>query len=151
MKKMKKNKILVIHGPNLRLLGRREPQIYGKFTLAEINTQMRNIAKKHNVEIEIFQSNSESEIVDKITESRYNFLIINPAAYTHTSVAIRDSLLGINKPAIEVHLSNIYKREEFRRKSLISDVVIGVITGLGKQSYLLALEAAIDFLKNHKK
>jgi 3-dehydroquinate dehydratase-2 len=148
MKKMKKNKILVIHGPNLHLLGKRETHIYGNFTLNAINKQLEKEAKRYNVDIEIIQSNSESDIVEKITTTNYNFLIINPAAYTHTSVAIRDALLGINKPTLEVHISNIYRREDFRKKSLISDVVLGVITGLGKYSYLLALEASVTFLKN---
>lgn len=147
MKKGKKNRILVIHGPNLHLLGKREPDIYGNVSLAEINTALKEKAQKHNLSIKVFQSNSESEIVEEITNTQYDFLIINPAAYTHTSVAVRDALLGVSKPAIEVHLSNIYKREEFRKQSLISDVVLGIITGLGKESYFLALEAAVTFLK----
>jgi 3-dehydroquinate dehydratase-2 len=144
---MKKNKILVIHGPNLHLLGKREPKVYGKIGLEEINHNLKNLAKRYKVEIEIFQSNSESKIVEKITDTNYDFLIINPAAYTHTSVAIRDAILGVNKPTVEVHLSNIYQREEFRRKSLISDIVLGVITGLKELSYYLALEFAVHFLK----
>ena len=148
MKSKIKNKILIIHGPNLHLLGKRETNIYGKFTLSQINKELKDKAKKSNFAVESVQFNSEGEIVDKITKGKYSFLIINPAAYTHTSVAIRDGLLGIDKPTIEVHISNIYKREDFRRKSLVSDVVLGVISGLGKQSYLLALEAAITFLKN---
>ncbi|UCG35538.1 MAG: type II 3-dehydroquinate dehydratase [Candidatus Omnitrophota bacterium] len=147
---MKNNKILVIHGPNLHLLGAREPDIYGKFTLEDVNEKLKNKAKEASVEIEIIQSNSESEIIDKITKASYDFLIINPAAYTHTSVAIRDALLSAQKPAIEVHISNIYKREEFRKKSLVSDVVQGVITGLGMHSYILALDAAIQFIKSQK-
>ncbi|MDP2922748.1 MAG: type II 3-dehydroquinate dehydratase [Candidatus Omnitrophota bacterium] len=143
----KKNKILVIHGPNLHLLGKRQPQIYGNFTLKQINQELKEKAKKGNVSIDIFQFNSEGEIVEKITSARYDFLIINPAAYTHTSVAIRDALLAVNRPTIEVHLSNIYKREDFRKKSLVSDVVLGVITGLGKYSYLLAFEAAANLMK----
>jgi 3-dehydroquinate dehydratase-2 len=146
MKSKQKNKILVVHGPNLHLLGRRETRIYGRFTLEEINRELKTIAKKYGICLQIFQSNSESEIIEKITGTYYDFLIINPAAYTHTSVAIRDALLAINKPIIEVHISNIFKREDFRRKSLISDIALGVITGLGKKSYLLALEAAIYFL-----
>jgi 3-dehydroquinate dehydratase-2 len=145
----KGSKILVIHGPNLHLLGKREPKIYGKVSLKEINRNLENLAKKYKVGIEIFQSNSESEIVEKITNNDYDFLIINPAAYTHTSVAIRDAILGVNKPVIEVHLSNIYQREEFRRKSLISDVVLGVITGLKELSYYLALEFTVHFLKKN--
>ena len=145
-----KNKILVIHGPNLHLLGTREPDIYGKFTLEDVNEKLTKKAKEAGVEIEIMQSNAEGEIIDKITGNDYSFLIINPAAYTHTSVAIRDALLSARKPAIEVHISNIYKREEFRKKSLISDVVQGVITGLGIHSYILALDAAIQFIKSQK-
>ncbi len=145
-----KNKILVIHGPNLHLLGAREPDIYGKFTLKDVNEKLTKQAKEAGVEIEIMQSNAEGEIIDKITDNDYSFLIINPAAYTHTSVAIRDALLSAQKPAIEVHISNIYKREEFRKKSLVSDVVQGVITGLGIHSYILALDAAIQFIKSQK-
>jgi len=147
----KKNKILVIHGPNLHLLGKRQPKIYGKFTLKSIDTELKALAKKNNCEIEILQTNSEGQIVDAITNTTYGFLVINPAAYTHTSVAIRDALLGVNKPTIEVHLSNIYKREEFRKKSLVSDVVLGSITGLGKHSYTLAVTAAIALLGNKTK
>ncbi len=150
MKSAKKNKILVIHGPNLHLLGKREPDIYGKFTLSDIDKELKVLAKKDNLLLQTFQSNSEGDIVEKITKASYDFLIINPAAYTHTSVAIRDSLLGIKKPTIEVHLSNIYKREEFRKTSLISDVAIGVISGFGKLSYFLALQAASRYLLNEK-
>lgn len=150
MKKNKKTKILVIHGPNLHLLGKREPHIYGKFTLQEINNNLKETAQKNSVDIEIIQSNSESKIIDKITTENFDFLIINPAAYTHTSVAIRDAIVGVNKPTIEVHLSNIYKREAFRKKSLISDIALGVISGLGKWSYLLALKAALLILKDNK-
>jgi 3-dehydroquinate dehydratase-2 len=142
------NKILVIHGPNLHVLGKREPKIYGHFTLEQINKELNAKAKAYKIHVEILQSNSEGEIVEKITNADYSFLLINPAAYTHTSVAIRDALLAVNKPAIEVHLSNIHKREEFRKKSLISDVVIGVISGLGKMSYSLAFDAAVSLLRN---
>jgi 3-dehydroquinate dehydratase-2 len=146
----KKNEILVIHGPNLHLLGKREPHIYGGFSLTAINNELKKKAAKNKTGIEIIQSNSESEIIDAITSGNYDFLIINPAAYTHTSVAIRDAISAAAKPAIEVHISNIYKREEFRKKSLISDVVIGVISGLGIQSYLLAFDAAMELLKTTK-
>ena len=145
--KKKKSKILIIHGPNLHLLGKRQPHIYGKFTLKEINKELETKAKDSGVEIETLQSNSEGKIVEDITNTAYDFLIINPAAYTHTSVAIRDAILGIGKPTIEVHLSNIHKREDFRKKSLISDVVMGIVAGFGKLSYSLAMEAAITFLK----
>ncbi|MBU2102532.1 MAG: type II 3-dehydroquinate dehydratase, partial [Candidatus Omnitrophica bacterium] len=138
--------ILVIHGPNLHLLGKREPQIYGNVSLSQINKEIQEAAKKHDCVIEIMQSNSEGDIVEAITTRVYNFLIINPAAYTHTSVAIRDAIAGVDIPAIEVHLSNIYKREQFRKKSLISDIVVGIITGLGPIGYLLAISAAREFL-----
>lgn len=146
--KTKNNRILVIHGPNLHLLGKREPQIYGKFTLKDINAQLHKEAKQKGLLLTVLQSNSEGEIVEKITNSKYDLLIINPAAYTHTSVAIRDAILAVNRPVIEVHLSNIYKREDFRKKSLISDISVGVITGFGCASYTLALAAAAQFLKN---
>lgn len=144
--KKKKARILVIHGPNLHLLGKREPQIYGNVSLSQINREMEKAAKKNDCAIEIIQSNSEGDIVEAITTRAYDFLIINPAAYTHTSVAIRDAIAGVDIPAIEVHLSNIYKREQFRKKSLISDIVVGVITGLGPLGYLLAISAAREFL-----
>lgn len=146
-KKVNTGKILIIHGPNLHLLGKRETNIYGQFTLAQLNKELKEKAKKANIQTKILQSNSEGEIINAITKGDYDFLIINPAGYTHTSVAIRDAILGVNKPAIEVHISNIHKREEFRKKSLVCDVVEGVITGLGKHSYLLAMEAAIRGIK----
>jgi 3-dehydroquinate dehydratase-2 len=141
MEKAKKNKVLVIHGPNLHLLGKREPNVYGNVSLEDINRDLKLLAKKLGFVITITQSNSESQIIENITESNYDFLIINPAAYTHTSVAIRDALLAVKRPTIEVHLSNIYSREAFRQKSMISDVVRGVISGFGRSSYLLALYA----------
>jgi len=155
MKKKNNNnkpKILVIHGPNLDLLGRREKQIYGKINLKELNQLLKKEARKLDVSLQVFQSNSEGDIVNKISSSlgEIDFMIINPAAYTHTSVAIRDALLAVEIPAIEVHISNIFKREPFRKKSLISDVVIGVISGLGIESYILALGAAKKILKNTK-
>ncbi|MCM8786967.1 MAG: type II 3-dehydroquinate dehydratase [Candidatus Omnitrophica bacterium] len=148
MKKRKKNKILVIHGPNLHLLGKRQPNIYGKVTLNELNKKLYQKATTNNIDIEIIQSNSESKIVDKITNTEYDFLIINPAAFTHTSVAIKDAILAVEKPTIEVHLSNIYKREDFRKHSVISDAVLGVISGFKEASYFLALDYAISCLKN---
>jgi len=143
------SKILVIHGPNLNLLGEREEEIYGSISLEDINRSLTEQAKEKGVEIESFQSNHEGEIVDKIGQVRnkVDCLVINPAAYTHTSVAIRDALLAVKIPVIEVHLSNIYKREEFRHKSLISDVCVGQISGFGPDSYRLALEAAIKLLQ----
>ena len=135
-------KILIINGPNLNLLGTREPEIYGKTTLKDIETELKNKAEKLNVEVECFQSNHEGEIVDKIcgAKGKFDAIIINPAAYTHTSVAIRDAFAAIDIPAIEVHISNVYSREEFRHNSLIAPVVVGQIAGLGIQGYLLALE-----------
>lgn len=135
-------KILIINGPNLNLLGTREPEIYGTTTLKDIETELKNKAEKLNVEIECFQSNHEGEIVDKIHSAKNNFdaIIINPAAYTHTSVAIRDAFASVEIPAIEVHISNVYSREEFRHNSLIAPVVVGQIAGLGIKGYLLALE-----------
>ena len=136
-------KVLVIHGPNLNLLGEREPDVYGKVTLDEINTKMSALAKELQLELEFFQSNHEGEIVEKIGQSRNSSkaLIINPAAYTHTSIAIRDAIAASGLPAVEVHLSNVYGREEFRHKSLIAPVCKGQIAGFGMNSYLLAVRA----------
>ena len=147
------SKILVIHGPNLNLLGTREPDIYGNITIDLINTKLKELAKHNNVELEIFQSNHEGEIVEKIGEARKNIrvILINPAAYTHTSVAIRDAISATNIPTVEVHLSNIYAREEFRRTSLIAPVAAGQVSGFGLDSYLLGLEAAIGLIKNTKR
>lgn len=137
-------KILVIHGPNLNLLGEREEDIYGKARLADINKELKKRAKEKGHSVEIFQSNHEGEIVDKIGKARgkTDCIIINPAAYTHTSVAIRDALLAVKIPAIEVHLSHIYRREEFRQKSLVAPACVGQICGFGPASYYLALDAA---------
>jgi len=141
-------KILVIHGPNLDLLGQREPAIYGRVTLNEINNRLKKIAKKKKVNLVIKQSNHEGEIVDLIgkAKSRYDALLINPAAYTHSSVAIRDAIAASGILTVEVHLSNIYSREEFRQKSLISPVAKGTILGFGPKSYSLGLEALIDLI-----
>lgn len=139
-------KILVIHGPNLNLLGTREPDVYGNTTLEEINRRIIALAKELDVDAEVFQSNSEGEIVDAIQKRTYDVLIINPAAYTHTSVAIRDAIAAVGRPAIEVHISNIHKREEFRRTSYISGVVTGQISGLGIEGYLLAVRASLQIL-----
>ncbi|MFO8052762.1 MAG: type II 3-dehydroquinate dehydratase [Candidatus Omnitrophota bacterium] len=146
-------KILVIHGPNLHLLGQREPGVYGKTSLEDINKKLVVKAKKLGFTVSTYQSNQEGQIIDKITKSSYDLLIINPAAYTHTSIAIRDALAAIKKPVIEVHLSNIYKREDFRKKSLISDVATGTISGFGENSYYLAIQAAEALLNkiNEKK
>ncbi|MBA7597484.1 3-dehydroquinate dehydratase 1 [subsurface metagenome] len=140
-------KILIIHGPNLDLLGTREPEVYGKTTLAEIDKRIQNLAKEKGVEVRTIQSNHEGEIVEEISNSREDALVINPAAYTHTSVAIRDAIVARKIPTVEVHLSNIYAREEFRHKSLIAPVAIGQISGFGVDSYLLGLKAAISYLK----
>ena len=144
-------KVMVIHGPNLNMLGKREPEIYGKETLDEINAKLEELAEKLGINVETFQSNYEGAIVEKIheTSGKYKGLIINPAAYTHTSIAIRDALLLLDIPIIEIHLSNIYKREPFRRKSMIADVVTAQISGLGVQGYIMALEAIAKMVTVH--
>ena len=136
-------KILIINGPNLNLLGNREDDIYGKDSLDEIKSDCEKKGKDKNLEIIFFQSNNEGEIIDKIHEvnDKYDGLIINPAAFTHSSIAILDSLRAINKPKIEIHLSNIYAREEYRKKSITSEGVHGLICGFGGNSYLLGIEA----------
>jgi len=134
----------VIHGPNLNLLGTREPEIYGRTSLVEIDQQIVDLGRELGIEVETFQSNSEGEIVARIQDARtlIDVLIINPAAYTHTSVAIRDVISAVEVPAIEVHLSNVYKREAFRHHSTIADIAEGRIMGFGAEGYLLALRAA---------
>lgn len=141
-------KILVIHGPNLNLLGQREIDIYGKVSIDEINRDLKKAAGAKKVGLEIIQSNHEGEIVEKIGSSKGKFdaILINPAAYTHTSVAIRDAISAVAIPTVEVHLSNIYAREEFRHLSLIAPVAAGQICGFGKMSYVLGLEAAIGLV-----
>ena len=142
-------KILVIHGPNLNLLGTREPAVYGHITLAKINQMLKAEATKRGVGLVIKQSNLEGRIVDFIGQAKKNKfqgILINPAAYTHTSVALRDAIVACGLITVEVHLSNIYSREEFRRKSLISPVVKGTILGFGAKSYLLGLVAILDLL-----
>jgi len=141
-------KILVLHGPNLNLLGQREPKIYGKITLKQINEQLKKAAKRKKIALTIKQSNSEGELVDLIGSNpkRYDGILINPAAYTHTSVAIRDAIAASGIITVEVHISNIYSREEFRHKSLISPVAKGTIMGFGYKSYILGLEALIDLI-----
>ena len=145
-------KILVIHGPNLNLLGVREPEVYGSVTMDEINQGLEIRASSNNIDIEAFQSNAEHEIVSKLQDSmnQIDFIIINPGALTHTSIAIRDSLLGIGIPFYEVHISNIFSREEFRHKSYFSDIANGVICGFGTQGYDLALRHIIDEYKDKK-
>jgi len=139
-------KILVIHGPNLNLLGTREPEVYGVDTLADIDQELSQLAAQKGVKLETYQSNDEGDIVSRIQQAgteKIEFIIINPAAYTHTSVAIRDAFLATRIPFVEVHLSNVYAREEFRTHSYLSDLAVGVISGFGKNSYLLALDAAV--------
>ena len=145
-------KILVIHGPNLNLLGVREPDVYGSTTMEEINQGLLDKANSNDIEIEAFQSNAEHEIVTKLQESinQIDYIIINPGALTHTSIAIRDCLLGIEVPFYEVHISNIFAREEFRHKSFFSDIASGVICGLGTQGYELALSHIIKSNQDKK-
>lgn len=146
---MSAKSVLVLHGPNLNLLGLREPEHYGKATLDSINQALVSKAKAANIELESFQSNAEAELVTKIQSlatKKADFVIINPAAYTHTSVAMRDALAAVKVPFIEVHLSNVYAREAFRHHSYFTDIAVGVISGLGAQGYELALDYAITTL-----
>lgn len=142
-------RILILHGPNLNLLGIREPEHYGTLRLSEIDRQITDLARQEGVTVEIFQSNSEGALVDRIQQGlgKFDALVINPAAYTHTSIAIRDAILSVGIPTVEVHLSNIHSREAFRKTSLISDVVVGQVSGFGPQSYLLGLLGAIEYLR----
>ena len=145
--------ILVLHGPNLNLLGEREPEIYGKTTLADINNKMSNIASQANFTVDHFQSNWEGALVDRIHQAlsdKTQFIIINPAALTHTSVALRDALLGVMIPFIEVHLSNVHAREAFRHHSFLSDKANAVICGLGADGYYFALQHVVSILKVEK-
>ena len=138
--------ILVLNGPNLNLLGSREPEVYGTDTLEDIEKNLNSIAKGHNVNINFYQSNSENELINKLHAAKVekiDAIIINPGAFTHTSIALRDAFLGVNIPFIEVHISNIYKREEFRKKSFLSDISEGLITGLGVNGYEFALLSII--------
>lgn len=146
-------KILIIHGPNLNLLGKREPEIYGTFTLDDINGRLASLAAELGVEVSFFQSNHEGELVQKIHDAMNVFqaIVINPGAYTHTSVALRDAISSTGIPTVEAHISNIYKREEFRKHSYISGVAVGQITGFGADSYLLALRAAAGLGKGSAK
>ncbi len=144
----KQARVLVIHGPNLNMLGRREPGIYGSDTLADIDARLAEEGRHLGLHVETFQSNHEGAIVDRIQEAlgSCDGILINPAAYTHTSVAIRDALLVLSVPVIEVHLSNIHKREKFRRKSLVSDIAHATLAGFGAQGYLLALQGLAKVL-----
>jgi len=146
---MATKKILVLNGPNLNLLGKRQPEIYGKTTLPNIENQVRALAKELGVEIDFRQSNSEAELVTWIQEAegRFAALVINPAAYTHTSLAMRDAISAVGIPTVEIHLSNIHKREPFRHHSYIAEVAVGQIAGFGVNSYLLGLRAAFELIQ----
>ena len=138
--------ILVLNGPNLNLLGTREPEVYGTDSLKDIEENLKSISKKHNVNIRFYQSNSENELIDELhtaKQENVDAIIINPGAFTHTSIALRDAFLGVDIPFIEVHISNIYRREEFRKKSFLSDISEGLITGLGVNGYEFALLSII--------
>ncbi|MCX8566519.1 MAG: 3-dehydroquinate dehydratase [Glomeribacter sp. 1016415] len=143
-------RLLVLHGPNLNLLGLREPEVYGRLTLSEINQRLQQRAASEDATVETFQSNHEGGLIDRVHQAKaenIDFIVINPAGLTHTSVALRDALVGVGIPFIEVHLSNIHRREAFRHQSFLSSQALGVICGLGWQSYLFALEFALDQLK----
>ena len=144
-----KNRVLIIHGPNLNMLGKREPELYGTMTLDDINKRLAEQGETMGLSVETFQSNLEGEIIGKIQSvmDGYGGLIINPAAYTHTSIGIRDAILSIDVPVIEIHLSNIYKREAFRHKSMISDVVSAQLAGFGPSGYFMALNAMNELMK----
>ena len=146
--------MLLLHGPNLNLLGVREPSVYGTTTLAEIDARLQKVAKRAEVNLECFQSNGEGELIDRIHAAKVggvSFIVINPGAYTHTSIALRDALSGVAIPFIEVHLSNVHAREEFRKHSFLADVAVGVVTGLGADGYEFALEAGIRRLSSQGK
>jgi len=148
-KEGKKMKLLVINGPNLNMLGIREPEKYGKSTLSDIEKELYAYSFELGIDIETFQSNTEGEIIDKIQQAlgKFDGMLINAGGYTHTSVAIRDAISSVNLPCVEVHMTNIHAREEFRQKSLIAPVCIGQISGLGQNSYKLGLKALCDYLK----
>jgi len=143
-------KFMVLHGPNLNLLGTREPEVYGSQTLADINESLQELSLELGCELSFFQSNSEGELIDSIQSAAHNChgILINPAAYTHTSIAIRDALSAVGLPSVEVHLSNIHRRETFRHTSMVAPVAIGQICGFGSDSYLLGLRALFNFIKN---
>jgi 3-dehydroquinate dehydratase-2 len=141
-------KVLVLHGPNLNLLGNREPEVYGRVTLDEINDRLMKLAKTQDASLSCLQSNAEAALVDRIQQARADgtqFIIINPAAFTHTSVALRDALAAVAIPFIEVHLSNVFAREAFRKESYFSDLAIGVISGLGAAGYEFAVQFALNY------
>jgi 3-dehydroquinate dehydratase-2 len=143
-------KLLVLHGPNLNLLGRREPELYGTLTMEEINRSIGQLATELGCSVSFFQSNSEGALIDAIQAAadKVDGILINPAAYTHTSIAIRDALSSVKLPFVEVHLSNIHRREEFRHTSLTAPLAVGQISGFGRDSYLLGLRALFSYLKN---
>ncbi len=147
------NNIIIINGPNINLLGDRDKSVYGTDSYNDLVDKCKSQANKIDIDVEFYQSNIEGELVNKIQESRkkYEGMIINAAAFTHTSVAIRDALSLFKKPSIELHISNIYKREEFRHKSLISDVVTGIICGLGTHGYILAINSIYEMIQNGNK
>lgn len=145
---MAKKKILILNGPNLNLLGKRQPEIYGKLTLGEIEKKVRALAEELDVEVDFRQSNSEGELVTWIQQAAGSFgaIVINPAAYTHTSLAMRDAISAVSVPTVEIHISNIHKRETFRHHSFIAEVAVGQIAGFGVNSYLLGLRAATELI-----
>lgn len=146
-------RVLVVHGPNLNLLGQREPDIYGSFSLKEINDQLQRLAGDLRVELDFFQSNIEGELVAAIQRAlseKFDGILINPAAYGHTSIAIRDALKAVGVPFVEVHISNIHSREEFRHKTYLSDIASGIVIGFGLDSYLLGLRGLTDYLNRIK-
>ncbi len=143
-------KILVLHGPNLNLLGTREPEIYGRETLDDINASLRELAEQHQIELRFAQSNHEGALIDELHKAKkdeFNGVLINPGAFTHYSYAIRDAIAAIELPTVEVHLSNVHKREEFRHRSVLAPVCVGQVLGFGWRSYLLGLEGLIEFCK----
>ena len=144
-------RILVLHGPNLNLLGSREPEVYGTDTLQDINSRLEALAASAGHEIQCLQSNAEHELVEAVHGAKarqVGFIVINPGAFTHTSIALRDALLGVNIPFIEIHLSNVHAREPFRHQSYLSDIAVGVISGLGAIGYELALQAALQHIEH---
>jgi len=146
---MAKKKVLILNGPNLNLLGKRQPEIYGKLTLAQIEQKVRMLARELGIEIEFRQSNNEGELVTWIQEAANKFgaIVINPAAYTHTSLAMRDAISAVGIPTVEIHISNIHRRELFRHHSYIAEVAVGQIAGFGANSYFLGLRAAVELIQ----
>jgi 3-dehydroquinate dehydratase-2 len=147
------SKILVLNGPNLNLLGEREPEIYGYESLADISSALDDVAQQIDVSLSHEQFNSEAELIDEIHRTKsekIDFIIFNPGAFTHTSIALRDALLGVSIPFIEIHISNVFSREDFRKKSYLSDIAVGVISGHGIFGYELALMSAVNIIKNRK-